>query len=100
MTLASGIAYQEADLDRLVLPEASFDLAQLALLYIENLAASLTTVRRSLRPGSRLIFSVERPIYTSPRNPKRKVEQGGHKTWPAEAYPIGGPRSTNWLSRE
>jgi Methyltransferase domain len=61
-----AIAYQRADLERLDLPEASFDPAysSLALHYLENLEGMLQVVHCALAPGGWLVFSAEHPMMT------------------------------------
>lgn len=91
----AAITYRQADLERLDLPAAAFDLAysSLALHYIEKLEALIATVHRALTPGGRFVFSVEHPLYTAPGDPKWV---GG--TWPVDRYLDEGPRSTDWLA--
>jgi SAM-dependent methyltransferase len=96
-----AITYSRADLERLQLPAASFDLvySSLALHYIEALDRLMATVHRSLVHGGRLVFSVEHPIYTAPAEPGWSVDAAGRKTWPVDGYLEEGPRSTDWLTR-
>jgi SAM-dependent methyltransferase len=96
-----AITYSRADLERLQLPAASFDLvySSLALHYIEALDRLMATVHRSLVPGGRLVFSVEHPIYTAPAEPGWSVDAAGRRTWPLDGYLEEGPRSTDWLTR-
>jgi SAM-dependent methyltransferase len=96
-----AITYSRADLERLQLPAASFDLvySSLALHYIEALDRLMATVHRSLVHGGRLVFSVEHPIYTAPAEPGWSVDAAGRKTWPLDGYLEEGPRSTDWLTR-
>src|SRR5271155_327204 len=63
-----AVTYQIADLERLDLPAAAFDLAYsaLALHYLENLDGMLTVVHRALRSGGSLVFSAEDPMMTAP----------------------------------
>src|SRR5271166_2692224 len=70
-TTDAAITYAKADMERLDLPEASFDLAysSLALHYIENLDGLLANVHGALVPGGNLVFSVEHPIFTAPTHP-------------------------------
>jgi ubiquinone/menaquinone biosynthesis C-methylase UbiE len=85
MTPDAAIAYRQADLETLQLPEAAFDLAysSLTLHYLENLATLLTTVHRTLVPGGRFVFSAEHPLYTEP----------------GPDYLDEGPRTTDWLAK-
>lgn len=100
MTAEAAITYRRADMERLDLPRASFDLAysSLALHYVEDLAGLLATVHRALHPGGRLIFSVEHPIFTAPAHPGWSVGADGSRTWPVDGYLAEGPRRTDWLA--
>jgi SAM-dependent methyltransferase len=99
-TADPAIAYARADMERLELPRASFDLAysSLALHYIEDLAGLLATVHEALIPGGHLVFSVEHPIFTAPAHPGWSVTADGSRTWPVDGYLAEGPRRTNWLA--
>jgi SAM-dependent methyltransferase len=100
MTSDAAITYARANLERLDLREASFDLAysSLALHYLDDLAGLLAKVHRALVPGAHLIFSVEHPIYTAPTHPGWSVDADGRKTWPIDAYQREGRRTTDWLA--
>ena len=95
-----AITYTRADLERVELSPASFDLAysSLAFHYVADLEALLTRVHRSLVPGGHLVCSVEHPLYTAPTTPGWSVSGEGRKTWPVDSYLVEGPRSTDWLS--
>jgi ubiquinone/menaquinone biosynthesis C-methylase UbiE len=97
----TAITYRRADMESLTLPPHSFDLAysSLALHYIADLPALLTTVHASLVPGGRLVFSVEHPIYTAPSAPEWRTDAAGHQTWPVDDYLDEGPRTTDWLAK-
>jgi SAM-dependent methyltransferase len=99
-TEGEGIRYAKADLENLQLPAAAFDLvySSLAFHYIRNFAGLLATIHQALKPGGRLIFSIEHPIYMAPRRPDWLVDAEGHKTWPLDSYQMEGPRVTNWLA--
>jgi ubiquinone/menaquinone biosynthesis C-methylase UbiE len=98
-TADAAIGYARADLERLELPAASFDLAysSLALHYIVDLDGLLATVFRALVPGGHLIFSIEHPIFMASSNPDW-LDVDGRKTWPVDTYQMEGPRTTNWLA--
>jgi SAM-dependent methyltransferase len=100
-TQDGAITYTRADLERVELPPASFDLvySSLALHYVERLGRLLAEVHRALAGGGRLVFSVEHPIYTAPTDPKWSTDAAGRKTWPVDGYLIEGPRSTDWLAK-
>lgn len=96
----SGISYERADLDTLVLPPQSFDFAysSLAFHYIEDLARLLASVHAALVPGGRLVFSIEHPVFMAPREPGWRIDAQGRRSWPLDSYQMEGPRTTNWLA--
>lgn len=83
-TTDAAITYVRADLEKLDLPEAAFDLAysSLAFHYIEDLSGVFRNIHRALVPGGHLVFSIEHPIYMAPRHPSWVVDDRGSKTWP------------------
>jgi SAM-dependent methyltransferase len=97
----SAIAYDRADLEQLELPASAFDLvySSLTLHYITNLNGLLQQVHAALRPGGRLVFSVEHPIFTAPADPGWRIDTEGRKIWPIDSYLDEGPRSTDWLAK-
>ena len=99
-TRDENIDYRRADMERLDLPLAAFDLAysSLAFHYVENLDGLLGTVHRTLVPGGRLVFSVEHPIFTAPHRPGWSDGPAGRRTWPLDGYLDEGPRTTDWLA--
>ena len=99
-TTDTRIRYDRADLEKLQLPKASFDLvySSLAFHYIEDFAGLLANIRQSLKPSGRLIFSIEHPIYMAPRQPDWLVDADGGKIWALNSYQIEGKRLTNWLA--
>jgi len=99
-TADTAIVYQRADLDRLELPEAAFDLAYSALTlhYLEKLGDMFSVVHRALRPGGSLMFSAEHPMMTAPAAQGWVTAAAGHKTWPVDHYLDEGSRTTNWLA--
>ncbi len=101
MTRDAAITYRRADMERLSLAPASFDLAysSLALHYVARLAPLLLGVHQALVPGGRFVFSVEHPIYTAPAHPGWTRGAEGRATWPVDGYLEEGPRSTDWLAK-
>jgi SAM-dependent methyltransferase len=100
-TTDAAITYLRADMERVELPEAAFDIAysSLALHYIENLERLLANVHRALVPGGHLVFSAEHPIFTAPTRPGWTVHEDGRKSWPVDSYLCEGPRRTDWLAK-
>ena len=101
MTHDAKIAYLKSNLERLDLPEASFELAysSLAFHYVVNLAGLLEKVHRALVPGGHLVFSMEHPVYTAPTRPGWSIDSEGRKSWPVDSYLVEGPRTTDWLAK-
>ncbi|KAJ9160922.1 S-adenosyl-L-methionine-dependent methyltransferase [Coniochaeta hoffmannii] len=99
----SGITYARANLDALELPEsdsASYDLvfSSLAFHYLEHWPPLVRLIHRVLRPGGRLVFSVEHPIFTCPPARALMVDPGtGRKYWKLEDYQKEGIRSKPWF---
>jgi SAM-dependent methyltransferase len=100
-TQDSKIEYAIADLERLELPEASFDFAysSLAFHYVVDFDRLVRTVHRALLPASHFIFTIEHPIYMAPTRPGWSVDREGRKTWPVDRYSVEGPRTTDWLAK-
>jgi SAM-dependent methyltransferase len=100
LTADAAISYVRADLEHLAVAPQSFELAYSALVfhYVADLDALLSTIERALVPGGRLVFSVEHPIYTAPRDARWSTDGAGRKTWRVDAYLEEGPRVTDWLA--
>ena len=99
-TSDTAIVYERADMERLVIPATTFDLAysSLVLHYVADLGRLFAEVRRGLAPGGAFVFSIEHPIYMAPTAPGWSVDAMGRKTWPVDRYLVEGPRTTNWLA--
>jgi SAM-dependent methyltransferase len=95
------ITYIRADLERLDLPEASFDIVytSLALHYVEDLAGLVKNVHRAMVAGGHLVFSIEHPIYMASMHPRWLVDRDGGKSWPVDHYLVEGQRTTDWLAK-
>jgi SAM-dependent methyltransferase len=78
----AGIAYARADLEKLELPDASFDIAysSLAFHYIADLAALFARIHRAPVPDGRLVFSIEHPIYMARFTPAGRSERMGERS--------------------
>ena len=100
-TTDAAITYVRADLERIDLPQASFDLAfsSLALHYIEDLSGLLARVHRSVVRGGSLVFSVVHPVFSAPARPDWIGDADGRKSWPVNGYQAEGPRTIDWLGK-
>ena len=98
-TRDARVTYDLADIEHLELPDAAFDLvySSLTLHYIADFGAVCVKIRRLLVPGGRLVFSVEHPIFTAPRNPGWRTESDGAKVWPINDYLLQDRRVTEWI---
>ena len=96
----SGISYLHADLETIELSPLTYEVvySSLALHYLKNLPQLIRQVYQSLRPGGCFIFSVEHPIYTSPRDPRFIENADGKQVWPLDNYLNEGERRTNWFA--
>ena len=79
-------------------PTAAYDVvvSRLALHYLPDLAPVITGVRRALRPGGRLIFSVEHPAITAYDSDLRGLT-GKREQWIIDNYFREGDRVSQWL---
>jgi SAM-dependent methyltransferase len=95
-----GVTYDLADIEHLALPDASFDLvySALTLHYIADFGAVCVMIRSLLVPGGRLVFSIEHPLFTAPRNPGWRTDPDGSKVWPVNDYLREGQRVTEWIT--
>lgn len=94
-----AISYRIADLETLVLPGSSFDLAysSLALHYLADFPRLVSTIHRAVVPHGHFVFTVEHPIYMAARHPRWLVDEDGRKTWPVDQYSKEGERRTDWF---
>lgn len=95
------VRYEIADLEILDLPTAAFDLAysSLAFHYVEDAARLYAAMHEALRPGGRLVFSTEHPIYMAPTHPDWVADADSRAIWPLDHYAVEGPRTTDWLAK-
>jgi SAM-dependent methyltransferase len=91
-----GIAYRRADLEQLDLPPEAFDLAysSLAFHYVADFARLMRVVQQALRPGGRLVFTIEHPIFMASRDPG-----WAGRSWRVDHYAEEGLRVTDWLAK-
>ncbi|HEX4500306.1 MAG TPA: class I SAM-dependent methyltransferase [Scandinavium sp.] len=100
MTTGNGIDYQHADLETLKLPSENIDLAysSLALHYLQNIDGLFATLFQALKPGGKLVFSAEHPIYTATLKQGWINHVDGQKCWPVDHYQQEGERLSNWFA--
>ncbi len=92
--------YLRADLDSLVLPPSTYNVAfsSLTFHYLKDLPRLITQVYQTLLSGGTFVFSVEHPLWTAPHNPHFIQDSEGHTVWPLDRYLDEGERVTNWLA--
>ena len=95
-----GVAYQRADLERVAIEPAAFDLiySSLALHYIVDLPRLIEEIRRGLAPGGVFVFSVEHPMVTAATLQTFLKSADGRSYWPVAGYLDEGERVTDWLA--
>ena len=71
--------------------------SRLALHYIENLKLVFQEIYKALRPGGRVIISVEHPVITSNF---ASLSEGRRTTWLVDNYFNSGTRKHTWLGSE
>ncbi|GAB4386218.1 MAG: class I SAM-dependent methyltransferase [Elainellaceae cyanobacterium] len=71
--------------------------SRLALQYVENLEPVFQEAYQALRPGGRMIFSVEHPVITSNF---ASLAEGHWTTWLVDDYFKLGARVHQWLGHE
>jgi ubiquinone/menaquinone biosynthesis C-methylase UbiE len=94
-TCDSLISFKRADLERVELPEARFDLAysSLALHYIKDVARLFATIHRAPVGNGSFVFSTEHPIYMAPttRAGASMALGAEHGPWTATSWKGPGP---------
>lgn len=96
-----AIVYDIADLERVELPAAAFDLAysSLAFHYLEDFGRLVEEVHSALAPGGKFVFTIEHPIYMASRNPGWRTDEACQRFWPVDGYSVEGRRTTDWLAK-
>ena len=93
------IEYQRRNMDSLILEEERYDLvhSSLAFHYVSEIKPLFQKIYHSLRPGGRLVFSIEHPIFTAPL-----VPEYDHVTekWSLSSYHDEGERTRHWLGED
>jgi SAM-dependent methyltransferase len=89
-----------ANLEDWVPDGLEFDLvvARMSFHYVEDLLGLLRRVRSCLRPGGRLVASVEHPVITS--NYDQADPAPGASSWAVSGYFREGARRCSWLGSE
>lgn len=78
---------------------AQWDLvvSSLALHYVEDYRSVVQRIAASLKPGGRLVFSVEHPMVTAHPVGWVRDEQGRKLHWPLDRYADESIRETQWF---
>ncbi len=77
--------------------QADLVASRLALNYIEHLESVFKEAYKALRPGGRLIVSLEHPVITSNF---ASLERGKRSSWLVDDYFKSGARKHTWLGQE
>lgn len=97
----AAIDYRIADLDKLELPRAAFDLIYSALTfhYVRDFERLVHMMHAALTHGGNLVFTIEHPIFMAATHPHWAQDADGRKTWPVNGYSIEGERHTDWFAK-
>ncbi len=100
-TTAKIIDYRRADLETLDLVEDGFDLVYSSLVfhYVADTVKLYRTIRRALRTGGRLVFSIEHPILMASGEAGWIATEDGSRAWRVDSYQREGERRSDWLSK-
>jgi SAM-dependent methyltransferase len=95
------VRYLRADIETLNRPAGSADLvvSSLALHYVRDYARLIRRIAGWLRPGGRLVFSVEHPVCTAASPMTGWLAVDGAWVWPVDQYGEESPRTQDWLGR-
>jgi len=95
-----GARVLRAPIDQFDFPEDAFDLvvSRMTLHWIDDLKTTFARVSNALRPGGRLLFSVEHPVLTS--SDAARVEGEGRTRWIVDHYFVQGPRTVRWFGTD
>jgi SAM-dependent methyltransferase len=96
------VRYRRAGAETLVLPPGCLDLvvSSLALHYVADYGGLIGRIAGWLRPGGRLVYSVEHPVCTA-RDPMTGwVPADGGTVWPIDDYARETIRTQRWLGAE
>ncbi|MEW9678473.1 class I SAM-dependent methyltransferase [Pseudomonas sp. TE50-2] len=93
------ISYHQAAIEDFVPVEDSFNLvvSSMALHYVADYVQVIDRIYRALKPGGRLVFSVEHPICTAAPIGWITDESGNLGHWPIDRYGDESIRSTRWF---
>ena len=95
------VRYLRADIETLDRPAGRTDLvvSSLALHYVRDYAGLIRRIAGWLRPGGRLVFSVEHPVCTAASPMTGWLSVGSASVWPVDDYGDETARTQDWLGR-
>lgn len=99
-TSDTQIEYRRAGIEDLALQEQAFDLvvSSLMLHYVKDYESALQKIAGYLKPGGRLVFSVEHPIFTARAEQDWIRDNDGRALyWSVDTYRPEGERRTTWF---
>ena len=99
---SASIEYRQSFVQELDLPEEDFDLVVSSLMfhYIEDLQPVVKNIRRWLRTGGSLVFSIEHPIAMAIQGKRSgwiKNDEGVRVGWEVTDYSDEGERVSHWI---
>ena len=100
-TSDEAVEYRRADLETVELEGMEYDLiySSLAFHYVVKLQRLIEAIYRALLPRGHLVFSMEHPIMTAPREKGWSDTAAGERIWAVDHYFDEGARATDWLAK-
>ncbi len=98
-----NIEYVQSDVETYTYVDGSFDvvISNLALHYVEDLAATYGNIYRCLVPGGVFVMNIEHPSFTGSVNEDWVYgDEGRPLYWPIDNYFYPGPRTTRFLDHD
>lgn len=93
------VDYLVSSIEEYAPPAETFDLviSSLTLHYVKDYFDAMKKIHDALKPGGRLLFSVEHPICTAFPIGWIKNAEGARQHWPVKDYSDESQRSTQWF---
>jgi SAM-dependent methyltransferase len=99
----NGIKYERIALEDAQYPPEIFDIvfSSLTFHYMQSYDALIAKIYQWLKPGGKLIFSVEHPVFTAEGSQDWIYNEAGNKLhWAVDRYFYEGQRNTSFLGEK
>ncbi len=94
---AAGGRIHQIPIEDWTYPQQAFDVvvSRLVLHYVADISRTFEQIYQTLKPGGRLVFSVEHPVLTSCN--RSATESGIRYDWIVDDYFVTGARNVSWM---